>query len=87
VKGGPPDEALLLSIEHVARSLSVSVRTVENLIARRELSSLRVGRLRRVPRAAITDYIARLEREQADGDVEPLAPEALRLVRRVSGRG
>lgn len=73
-------DSLLLSIEQVARALSCSVRTVENLIRRRELSSIRVGRLRRVPRAAITDYIARLEREQADGDVEPLAPEALRII-------
>lgn len=73
-------DSLLLSIEQVARALSCSVRTVENLIRRRELSSIRVGRLRRVPRARVDDYIARLEREQADGDVEPLAPEALRII-------
>ncbi len=82
-----PDEALLLSIAQGSMMLGCSTRLVEKLIASGELGSVRLGkRARRIPRHAVVDYIARLEREQVDGDVESLAPEALRLVRRASGR-
>ena len=88
MKSGPASaslESLLLTIAQAAVALAVSERTIENLISRSELISVRVGRCRRVPRSALETYIARLVDEQAGGDVESLAPEALRLLGRLRG--
>jgi excisionase family DNA binding protein len=90
VKSGPASaslNSLLLTIAQTAVALAVSERTVENLISRAELVSVRVGRCRRIPKSALEAYVARLVDEQAGGDVEPLAPDTLRVVRRASGGG
>jgi len=61
-------EALLLTIAEAARAMSCSTRLVEKLIASGDLRSLRLSRrARRVPRAAIVDYIeSRLDSTSTD---------------------
>jgi excisionase family DNA binding protein len=56
--------ALLLTIDQAAALLSVSTRTVENLIRLGQLDSVRVGRCRRVTRVAVVAYVDRLVAEQ-----------------------
>jgi len=66
----------------VATLLGVSKRTVEHLIARGELRSLRIGRLRRIRAADVDEYLAcRVEIEADSSDELQVAAEALRLLR------
>ena len=67
----------LLTIEQVAKHLVVSVSTVRRLIDAGELRGVRVGRLWRVPRAAVEAYLA--------GDDDPLY--ALEALARNGGEG
>jgi len=50
---------LLLSRRTAAALLSVSLRTIDNLLARRELVSRRVGRRVLIPRAALDSFTKR----------------------------
>ena len=79
-----PDAPLLLTIAQVALQLAVSERTVESLISRRQLGSVRIGRARRVPITSVIAFIEDSMREQAD--FEQLPADALRLVRRAGRR-
>lgn len=54
--GGP----LLYTVEEAAEVLTISRWKVFDLIRVRELRSVKIGGLRRVPRSAIDEYIARL---------------------------
>jgi excisionase family DNA binding protein len=54
------DAKLLLKPEEAAARLSISRASCYQLLARGELRSVTIGRSRRVPVAAIEDYIARL---------------------------
>ncbi|MHA6784722.1 helix-turn-helix domain-containing protein [Pseudonocardia saturnea] len=54
--GGP----LLYTVEEAAKILTISRWKVFDLIRVRELRSVKIGGLRRVPRSAIDEYIARL---------------------------
>jgi excisionase family DNA binding protein len=72
---------LVLDVAGVARLIGVSRRTVEHEIARGELQSLRIGRVRRVRRVDVEAYLAkRVEAEAESTDVDRLGPEAQRLV-------
>jgi len=51
---------LLLTVEEAAEALTISRWKVFDLIRCRELRSVKIGGLRRVPRTAIDEYIARL---------------------------
>jgi excisionase family DNA binding protein len=53
------DERLLLSVDEAARRLSIGRSLLYELLAAGEIRSIHVGRLRRVPIAALTDYINR----------------------------
>lgn len=53
----PSAAKLLLSSREAAALLSVSLRTVESLIARGEVRSILIGRCRRVPRTALVEFI------------------------------
>ena len=55
-----PPVRLLLTVEETAEMLTVSRWKVFELIRLRELRSVKIGGLRRVPRGAIDEYIARL---------------------------
>jgi excisionase family DNA binding protein len=50
----------LYTVEEAARLLTISRWKVFELIRLRELRSVKIGGLRRVPRTAIDEYIARL---------------------------
>lgn len=51
---------LLHTVEEAAEILAISRWKVFDLIRVRELRSVKIGGLRRVPRSAIDEYIARL---------------------------
>ena len=48
---------LVLTVEETADALTVSIRTVERLIARGELPSRKIGWRRVVPLAALEQYL------------------------------
>ena len=50
---------LLLTRQDVARLLSVSVRTVDTLLASKALASRRIGRRRLIPRIALDQFTRR----------------------------
>jgi excisionase family DNA binding protein len=52
-------EKLLCSKREAAEILSVSVRTIENMLARKLLASRRVGRRRLIPHAALVQVARR----------------------------
>jgi excisionase family DNA binding protein len=52
-------EQLLHSPEESAVLLGVSRSQVFEMLARGEIESFKIGRLRKIPREAITDYIKR----------------------------
>ena len=54
----PPDESLLLRVEEAAELLSIS-RTLLYPMLGREIPVVRIGRSVRVPRGALTEYIAK----------------------------
>jgi excisionase family DNA binding protein len=62
-------EKLLHSPEETAEMLGVGRSQVFELIARNEIESFKIGRLRKVPRDAIDAYIERLRAQaQVGGD-------------------
>lgn len=52
-------EKLLLSKREAAEALGCSVRTIENMIARKQLVSRRLGKRRMVPYAAVAQLAKR----------------------------
>jgi excisionase family DNA binding protein len=52
-------EKLLLSKREAAEALGCSVRTIENMIARKQLASRRLGKRRMIPYAALTQLAKR----------------------------
>jgi excisionase family DNA binding protein len=55
---------VLLTVEQAAERLNLGRTTTYALIKTGQLGSVKVGRLRRIPVAAITAYTARLTTEQ-----------------------
>ena len=53
-------ERLLLTAEEVAEALHIGRTRVYALIASKELTSVKIGNLRRIPVDAVRDYAARL---------------------------
>jgi excisionase family DNA binding protein len=61
----PPEiELSLLTVEEAARRLSVGRTTMYALLKDGQINSVRIGRLRRIPAAALTAYTDRLAAEQ-----------------------
>ena len=56
-----PPSKLLLRVEEAAQMLSLSRKTLYDLMRRGELTSLKIGGSRRIPLTALHDFIARLE--------------------------
>jgi excisionase family DNA binding protein len=52
-----PDVVLLLDVRAAARALAVSPRTVQNLAARGELPTVKIGKLTRYPLADLQHFI------------------------------
>lgn len=61
-----PDDRLLLTVVEAARRLEVSRSLLYELIAAGEIESIHVGRLRRVPADALTDYVNRKRPQHPD---------------------
>lgn len=51
-------ERMLMRVEEVAQALGIGRSTVFEMIGRRELPVLRIGRLVRIPRHALDEWIA-----------------------------
>lgn len=58
-------ERLLLTVPQVMAELGFSRWRVYDLIRSRELVSVKVGRSRRIPRAAVEEFVSRLISEAA----------------------
>jgi excisionase family DNA binding protein len=56
--GGPPP--LLVTPEQAASRLAICRTKVYELLRRGELESVRIGTSRRIPAAALTEYVQRL---------------------------
>ena len=52
-------EPLLVSKRYAAKALGCSVRTIENMIARKQLASRRLGKRRMIPYAALAQLAKR----------------------------
>jgi excisionase family DNA binding protein len=59
------DEKLLHAPEEAAQLLTVSRGQMFELLARGEIESIKIGRLRRIPHDALTAYIERLRTKPA----------------------
>lgn len=57
-------DPLLLSPERAAERLDVSRTTLYELLAAGEITSVKIGRSRRIPAAALADYVDRLRDQQ-----------------------
>ncbi len=55
---------LLLTPVEAAKRLSIARSSLYELLLRGEIVSITIGRSRRIPMDALTDYIDRLRREQ-----------------------
>jgi excisionase family DNA binding protein len=56
---------ILVSVVEVAQMLSIGRTAAWQLVRKRKIKSVKIGRTRRVPIAAIQDYIERLMDEDA----------------------
>lgn len=59
-------ERLFLTVEEVAESLHIGRTRVFSLIAAKEITSVKIGNLRRVPVDAVREYAARLVQLERD---------------------
>ncbi|HYN30663.1 MAG TPA: helix-turn-helix domain-containing protein [Dermatophilaceae bacterium] len=57
------EEKLLLRVEEVAELLNIGRPAVYDLIRLRTLTSVTIGRSRRIPVAAVRAYVARISEE------------------------
>lgn len=58
-KGEPPVEPLLVRVEEAARILSLSRSTIYEMLDAGELPSVRRGAARRIPVAALREWVTR----------------------------
>ncbi|MGW0891775.1 helix-turn-helix domain-containing protein [Saccharopolyspora sp. NPDC002578] len=57
---------VLLTVEEAAEQLGIGRTTTYALVRSGEIESVRIGRLRRIPKEAIDQYAARLIQDQPD---------------------
>jgi excisionase family DNA binding protein len=80
---GAPFGQLLLTAEQAATSLAICRTRVYELLRSGQLESIRIGTSRRIPGAALAEYVERLRKEQ-QGDLGndlhslPWSPTVLR---------
>jgi excisionase family DNA binding protein len=58
---------LLLSVTQAAEALAIGRTKIHELLATGAIESVRIGRSRRIPAAALEAYVARLREESAMG--------------------
>jgi excisionase family DNA binding protein len=59
VKSLPTAARILLTVDEAAAALSLGRTYLYRLLMSQEIASVKVGRVRRVPISALTDYVAR----------------------------
>lgn len=59
------DQTILLTVEQAGHRLNFSRSKMFTLIGSGEITSIKVGRSRRIPASAVTDYVNRLVRSQS----------------------
>lgn len=62
-----PDPRVLLSVEDAAERLDIGRTMLYELIAAGEIATITVGRLRKVPVAAITEFVERRRSGRTEG--------------------
>ena len=62
----------LLTVDEAAEQLGVGRTLLYELVTSGELESVRIGRLRRIPSAAIGEYVDRLRAGEQLGEPDPL---------------
>ncbi len=65
------DAPLLLTPVAAARRLSIARSSLYELLLTGQIESIKIGRARRIPLDALTDFIDRKRREQNIGDETP----------------
>jgi excisionase family DNA binding protein len=61
----PMPERVLLTVEEAAKRLGIGRSMAFRLIRDREIESVQIGRLRRIPASAVNEYAARLIAQQS----------------------
>jgi excisionase family DNA binding protein len=56
-----PETIAAYTVTEAARALRISPRTVARLVASREISSVRIGRCRRIRQEALREYLQAVE--------------------------
>lgn len=64
---GPPDETLFFTVVETANLLRVSAWTINELIQRGQLESVKLGRRRFVPRVAVDKFVTRITEDTRGG--------------------
>jgi excisionase family DNA binding protein len=61
VDSGAPssNEKVLLSVEEAASAMSLGHSFIYELVMRKEIASIKVGRMRRIPVMALQDFVER----------------------------
>lgn len=59
-----PVNPLLLTTEDAASALGIGVTKTKKLISQRQIHSIKIGRLRRIMKASLDEYVQRLDAEQ-----------------------
>jgi excisionase family DNA binding protein len=54
-----PDGKVLLSVEEAANAMSLGRSFIYELVMRKEIASIKVGRMRRIPIMALQDFVER----------------------------
>jgi excisionase family DNA binding protein len=55
----PPETQVLLSIEEAAATMGIGRSLLYQLVMRNEVRSIKVGRMRRIPRVALYEFVER----------------------------
>ena len=61
----PVVDRLIYTREEAATQLGISLGQINELIARGDIESFKIGRLRKIPREALVAYVARLRGKAA----------------------
>ena len=65
MREGNKMEKLLLTPEETAEALNIGRSTVFEMLRRRELESVKIGKARRIPVEVVRDYVDRLKSDAA----------------------
>ncbi|NIZ91575.1 helix-turn-helix domain-containing protein [Kineosporiaceae bacterium B12] len=76
---------MLLDIEEAGERLGISRSQMFRVLGAGQLRSVKIGRLRRIPVAALREYVAQLEAQAADDASIPRRPERPTVAERNSG--